>query len=199
MVDKKVRRVKENRLMSDIVIGRDMTSDQVISLSLKSRFNGFYVIGKQGRGKTNFLLSLIIQDLFNNLGLCVLDPHGDLIVDILGCIPAKREHDVMLLDLQDTAHPFAFDLFAGIDPTNPASLTTGRERVVAVFKKTWGDSSWGPRLEDLLSNSVLTLLSNPGTTLSDFPDLLTDASVRERLVSNVASPVVRAYWEREYP
>src|SRR5215217_1416153 len=101
---------ERSSVLGDTLIGRDLTSDAVVRLSLKSRMSGLYVIGKQGRGKTNFLLSLIAQDLYHGLGLCVLDPHGDLTVDVLACIPPHREEDVLLLDLQDTQYPFAFDL-----------------------------------------------------------------------------------------
>ncbi len=50
-------------------------------------------------------------------------------------MPEHREKDVILLDLQDTAHPFAFDLLAGVDHTDPESLANGEERVVGIFKK----------------------------------------------------------------
>jgi hypothetical protein len=180
------------------LIGRDLTSDEAVWLSLRSRMSGLYVLGKQGRGKTNFLLSLIVQDLYAGHGLCVLDPHGDLTTDVLACIPAHREADVILLDLHDTAHPFAFDLFAGVDPRDPGSLAMGEERIVGVFKKVWGDVSWGPRLEDLLANAVHVLLLNPGTTLADLPRLLTDAAERERLLQAVSSPIVHDYFAAEY-
>ena len=182
----------------DILLGRDLITDEPVRLSLKSRMNGLYVLGKQGRGKTNLLLSLIIQDLYSNHGLCVLDPHGDLTVDILGNIPPHREHDVYLLDLQDTQHPFAFDLFADVDPADEESLATGEERVVGIFKKVWGDSSWGPRLEDLLGNAVHVLLRNPGMTLADFPRLLTKAEYRQQLLQAVTHPDVLDYFEHEY-
>ena len=128
---------------ADTLIGRDLTSDTVVRLSLTSRYSGLYVIGKPGRGKSNFLLNLIAQDLYNGHGLCVLDPHGDLTTDILGCIPPKREQDGHLLDLKDTNHLFAFDLFAGVNPEDPESLATGEERIIGIFKKTWGGISWG--------------------------------------------------------
>jgi hypothetical protein len=185
-------------MAANTLIGRDLTSDAPVWLNLRSRMSGLYVIGKPGRGKTNFLLNLIIQDLHHGHGLCVLDPHGDLTTDILACIPPHREPDVVLLDLHDTAHPFAFDLFAGVDPTDPASLATGEERIIGVFKKVWGDVSWGPRLEDLLANAVHVLLMNPGTTLADLPRLLTDAAYREQLLRAVTSPIVRDYFAVEY-
>lgn len=182
----------------DTLVGRDLTSDAPVWLSLKSRMSGLYVLGKQGRGKTNFLLSLIVQDLYAGHGLCVLDPHGDLTTDILACIPPHREQDVLLLDLHDTDRPFAFDLFAGVDPADPGSLATGEERIVGVFKKVWGGVSWGPRLEDLLANAVHVLLMNPGTTLAELPRLLTDGAYREKLLRAVTSPIVRDYFAAEF-
>ena len=185
-------------MAADTVLGRDVTSDTMVRLSLQSRMSGLYIIGKQGRGKTNALLSLIIQDLYQPYGLCVLDPHGDLTVDVLACIPPHREQDVILLDLQDAAYPFAFDLFAGVDPADAASLATGEERLVGIFKKVWGDVSWGPRLEDLLANAVHVLLMNPGTTLAELPRLLTDAPYRQTLLARVQSQTVRDYFTTEY-
>src|SRR4051812_20551023 len=175
----------QQRTATDTLVGHDLTGDTAVWLSLRSRMSGLYMLGKQGRGKTNALLSLIIQDLHQGHGLCVLDPHGDLTVDILACTPAHREQDVILLDLQDSAHPFAFDLFAGIDPTDLASLAMGEERLIGIFKKVWGEVSWGPRLEDLLANAVHVLLANPGTTLAELPRLLTDAAYRQQLLAAV--------------
>jgi hypothetical protein len=160
--------------------------------------SGLYVIGKQGRGKTNFLLNLVAQDLHQGIGLCVMDPHGDLTTDVLACVPPHREDDVLLFDLQDPAHLVGFDLFAGVNPADPASLAAGEERVIGAFKKVWGGVSWGPRLEDLLANCVHVLLLNPGTTLAQLPDLLGDATFRARLLRAVGNPVVLGYFANEY-
>lgn len=183
---------------TDTLIGRDLTTDAPVTLSLTSRMSGLYCVGKQGRGKSNFLLSLIIQDLYQGHGLCVLDPHGDLIADILGCIPPHREDEVTLLDLQDTTHLFAFDLFAGVNPQDPESLAAGEERILGIFKKVWGGVSWGPRLEDLLANAIHVLLMNPGTTLADLPGLLTDASRRKQLLVRVTNTQVLGAFRNEY-
>lgn len=180
------------------LVGTDFATDAPIHLPLVSRMQGLYVLGKAGMGKSNFLLSLIRQDIEAGYGVCVLDPHGDLVVDTLACVPISRETDVLLLDLQDTAYPFAFDLFAGVDARDVASVAAGAERVVSIFKKAWEDSSWGPRLEDLLAIAAYTLLANPGTTLADLPRLLTDADYRQQLVAHVPDVNVVGYWQREY-
>lgn len=185
-------------MSTDTLIGRDLTTDRLVRMNLKSRFSGLYVIGKPGRGKSNLLLSLIVQDLYQGHGLCVLDPHGDLTTDILAAMPPHREHEVTLLDLQDTNHLFAFDLFAGVDPNDPLALALGEERVVGIFKKVWGDVSWGPRMEDLLANAVHVLFMNPGTTLADLPPLLTDPSYRQLLLTRVTNEHVLKAFRHEY-
>ena len=51
----------------------------------------------------------------------------------------------------------------------------------------WGDTSWGPRLEDLLANAAYTLLANPGQTLADLPTLLTNADSRVPRINSADS------------
>jgi len=46
-----------------------------------------YVIGQTGTGKSAFLSNLIEQDINSGQGLGILDPHGDLVDDILGKFP----------------------------------------------------------------------------------------------------------------
>ena len=60
-----------------------------------------YIIGKTGTGKTEYLKSMIIQDINNGEGCAVIDPHGDLVEDILQVIPPKRAEDVILFDPSD--------------------------------------------------------------------------------------------------
>ncbi len=42
-----------------------------------------YVIGQTGSGKSVMLSNLAIQDIRNGEGVCVIDPHGDLVEDVL--------------------------------------------------------------------------------------------------------------------
>ena len=69
-----------------------------------------YIIGKTGTGKSEFLKDMIMQDIKNNEGIAVIDPHGDLIEDVLPLIPAKRAEDVILFDPSDTQRPMGFNM-----------------------------------------------------------------------------------------
>jgi primosomal protein N' len=44
-----------------------------------------------GSGKSTLLLNMIVQDIENGEGVAVLDPHGDLIDQVVGRIPEVAE------------------------------------------------------------------------------------------------------------
>ena len=69
---------------------------------------------------------------------------------------------------------------------------------MGVFKKVWGDTSWGSRMEDLLGNAAHVLFMNPGTTLADFRRLLTDPGYRHQLLTRVTNDDVLSYFVDEY-
>src|SRR3712207_7994924 len=58
------------------------------------RSQGVYIIGQMGYGKSTLLLNMILQDIDAGKGLCVIDPHGDLVTDIIArrIIPRSEEH-----------------------------------------------------------------------------------------------------------
>jgi hypothetical protein len=134
-------------------------------LDEKARFQGLYVIGKNGTGKTNLLLNLILHDLKSGQGVCVLDPHGDLVRDTIARMPGERVEDVILLDPLYYEYPFGLNLFECQDPQHPILASRTASQVVQIFKKLWGTgegASWGPQLEDLLRNASYTLIENQG-------------------------------------
>lgn len=184
---------------TSVILGLNATTGQPVTLGAEERQQGLYIPGNTGTGKTTLLLNLIVDDMEAGHSLCVLDPHGDLLEDVLARVPAKREQDVILLDVADSDYPFGLNLYECPDPKDQATAARIADQSVEVFKKIWGDTSWGPRLQDLLGNLAFTLLENPGCTMSEIPLLLTEERVRDRLVANVKNPVVRQFWENDYP
>ncbi|MBI2463570.1 DUF87 domain-containing protein, partial [Candidatus Peregrinibacteria bacterium] len=49
----------------------------------EDRARHMYVVGKSGNGKSKFLELLISKDIQDGQGLCVMDPHGDLVDAVL--------------------------------------------------------------------------------------------------------------------
>ena len=62
----------------------------VYGIKRNDRRRHMYVIGKTGTGKSTLLANMAINDLKNDEGLCVIDPHGDLVDIILNYIPSHR-------------------------------------------------------------------------------------------------------------
>ena len=83
-----------------------------VGLSSDQRTRHTYVIGGSGTGKSTLLLNLIMQDIRDGEGVAVLDPHGDLIEQVLGCVPESRFADVALFDPSDADYAVGFNILS---------------------------------------------------------------------------------------
>ena len=101
----KLSEIPENLPTSECIkIGRTSYRGRVVEFGIKDgpdRLRHMYMIGKTGSGKTSLFLSMIVQDILKGNGVGVIDPHGDLIKDILKYIPEERIKDVILIDPSD--------------------------------------------------------------------------------------------------
>ena len=160
----------------------------------KDRRSHFYIVGKTGTGKSHLLRNMILQDIRSGQGCALFDPHGDLVGNIRAEINPEREKDLIFLDLPDPTLRWRFNPLAGIAVDKRPLAAAG---LVEVFKKLWPDD-WGPRLEHLLRNVIFTLLEIPGSTLADIPQLLSDRTHRNALVSRLQNKTVRDFWFDEF-
>jgi len=153
-----------------------------------------YLIGKTGMGKSTVLENMIIQDIQAGRGLAVVDPHGDLVEKVINYVPNERVNDVVYFNPADMDFPIAFNVFEKVDREHQHLVASG---LIGIFKKLWADS-WGPRLEYVLRNAILALLSYPDSTLLGVMRLLVDKGYRKRVIDKVTDPVVRSFWVDEY-
>lgn len=152
-----------------------------------------YVIGKTGMGKSTLLEMLIRSDLEKGEGLALLDPHGDLAERVLKHVPAGRKADLVYFNVPDPK-PLGFNPLETVPIERRAYVASG---LISVFAKIW-HTSWGPRLEYILRNSLLTLLDVPGMTLLDVTRLLGDRQFRHWCLQYVTNNRVRAFWLEEF-
>ncbi|MCB9802657.1 type IV secretion system DNA-binding domain-containing protein [Candidatus Nomurabacteria bacterium] len=153
-----------------------------------------YFIGKTGMGKSTALENMIIQDIQAGHGVCVIDPHGDLVEKVIDFIPASRINDVVYFNPSDLDFPIAFNVLENVNEAERHLVVSG---LIGVFKKIWADS-WGPRLEYVLHHAISALLEYPGSTLLGIMRILVDKSFRNRVLEKVTDPVVRSFWVDEY-
>lgn len=153
-----------------------------------------YLLGKTGTGKSTLLETLMIDDVRNGRGLALLDPHGDLVQRVRSLIPEDRQADVIDFDLTRDDQPFGFNPLANVATDKRPLACSG---LIQVFKHLWNDS-WGPRLEHILRNSLLSLLDYPTADLSDISRILSDKGFRNRVMTFVQNDKVREFWANEY-
>jgi hypothetical protein len=161
----------------------------------EDRERHLYVVGKSGSGKSTFLFNLAMSDILSGKGVAVIDPHGDLALDILDAIPRARINDVCYLDVGDMQRPVGFNPVTNVAPDRRALAAAG---IVSAFKHLWSDS-WGPRLEHFLFHGVAVLVSRQHATLIDLPRLYTDDNFRDRLLGSIDDPATLHFWHQEYP
>ncbi len=153
-----------------------------------------YIIGKTGTGKSTLIANMAINDLRNREGLAVIDPHGDLTEILLDYIPSYRINETSFLDPSDTQHPFHLN---PLEVKNPAHKELVASNIVAIFYKLYY-YSWGPRLEHILRNTILTLLETPQPTLLQVIDILTNSNFRKKVVDSLQDPVLKNFWLNEF-
>lgn len=161
------------------------------------RLRHLYLLGKTGSGKSTLIANLVIQDLRAGRGLALLDPHGDLVQNVLPFVPRSRVNDVLLFSPEDREHPVSFNVFRRGRVVYPeSSLLTAQ--LVALFKKLWSDA-WGPRLEHILRCAILAVAPDPRATLVFLYRFLTDEQLRRSVAERAPDPVVRQFWLAEFP
>src|SRR2546421_10514222 len=124
--------------MTVSLLGKDIQTNEGISLSQSARRQGLYIIGSTGQGKTGLIENLIVQDIIQGLGVCVLDPHGDLTQAVLARLPDQREKDVIYLDITESSCSFGINLFTCTESTNALVVSHAASKVMHIFKKLWG-------------------------------------------------------------
>lgn len=169
-------------------------ADRIFGIKRNDRRQHMYVIGKTGTGKSAFLSNLIIQDIANGEGLCVVDPHGELVESVLSKIPKERIKDVVYFNPADTDYHIGFNVLELPDPKYKHLVASG---LMGIFTKIWSNV-WSARMEYILNNAILALLDTPGSTLLGITRILVDKEYRQIIVNNLKDPVVKAFWIHEY-
>lgn len=179
-----------------VSIGKVIFRDQEQNFGIlpDDRRQHVYVIGKTGTGKSTLIKNMVINDMIAGAGLAVLDPHGDLVEDLLNYVPEARKDDVVIFDPSDSQFPVSLNMLELFDPSQKDLYASG---LLDVFKKYFG-YSWGPRLEHILRNCILTLLEIPNSTLLGITRLLIDEDYEKYIVSQLKDPVVHAFWQGEF-
>lgn len=169
----------------------------------KDRGRHHYIIGKSGWGKSVFIGYLARQDLRNGEGLCVIDPHGDLIEDVLMYTPKERAKDIIVFDPSDDEYPMGLNMLEVVSESPEArqrEMDRAALDATEIFIKIFWDEIFWPRIQHYFRNGCLTLMEDleDGGTLIDVPRLFVDDAFMRYKTSKVTNPVVKSFWQHEY-
>jgi hypothetical protein len=164
--------------------------DRLLGLAIDDARFHVHAIGPTGTGKSTLLANLIVQDIAAGRGVVVVEPKGDLVLDVLARVPRERLADVVVLDPSESDRPIGLNPLLGRG-RNPELVA---DQVLAVFHGLWS-SNWGPRLQDILHSSLLTLAQRGDASLCALPALLTNSAVRRRLRTGIDDPIaLEPFW-----
>jgi hypothetical protein len=167
-----------------------------IFMKNEDRFRHFYIIGQTGTGKSSIIQLMARQDFHNGKGVCIVDPHGSLIEDLLAYIPRSRADDVILFNPADTERPLGLNILEGKTPEERDLIALDAMNMMV---KMFGEEIFGPRIQDYFRNGCLTLMEDEeeGGAITDLVRLFTDDEWQKYKVSKVRNQIVRSFWEKQ--
>ena len=177
-------------------------SKTLIGLTEDERRRHMYILGATGTGKSTMLLSMINSDIQNGKGLAVVDPHGDLIEQILHLIPEDRIQDVVYFNPDDIEYPMGINLLEL--PKGLSEEESLREKeyiaesIISLFHKIYTEKYSGPRMEYILRNTIHTAFLVEGATLFTVYKLLINTSFRKSVVKKITDENLKDFWKYEF-
>ncbi len=169
----------------------------------KDRGRHHYIIWKSWGWKSVFIWYLARQDMRNGDGLCVIDPHGDLVEDVLAFTPKERARDTIVFDPADDQYPMGLNMLEVISEdieNRKREMDRAAMDATEIFIKIFWDEVFGARIQHYFRNGCLTLMEDKedGWTLIDVPRLFVDDAFMKYKTSKITNPVVKAFWDFEY-
>jgi hypothetical protein len=166
-----------------------------VRLSVESRNQHLWVLGKTGVGKSTLIANMALQDIKAGRGVIVIDPHGDLIRDIAGRVPANRVEDIILFDPADTDYPVGMNMIECESDEERALIVSSFIDMIVQIYDPHNQGIAGPRFQHGARNVMLTVMYSPGGTLVEVVRAFQDDAYVRSILPFVTDPMVKRYWQ----
>ncbi len=165
-----------------------------VRLATSDRLRHSHVVGASGTGKSTLLVSMMLDDIDKGHGVAVLDPHGDLVDELLTRLPESRLDDVVLFDPSDPEYVVGWNILGANTELEKELLASD---LTATFARL--STSWGDQMSTVLSNAVLAFLnSSRGGTVQDLRRFLVDGKFRGEFLETVTDEYISEYWTQDF-
>ncbi len=203
------RSMKRDEDDIDVIVGGNIYGGEKTPVGIRKKDRGqhTYIVGKTGMGKSTIIEGMALQDIKSEKGVCVIDPHGDMVEHLLSLIPKERQKDVVYVNPFDKKFPTGLNI---LNPgTNYEDIEEEHRRiagtVMSIFMKITPEKHWGQRMEHILRNAILTTLQiqkdnthTPYISLYTIQKLLTDDVYRKAVTGELSDPILKQFWEKEF-
>lgn len=180
-----------------IGVNRHRGTSREIYITPEDRMRHFYIIGQTGTGKSVLMKNLIIQDIKDGAGVCMIDPHGNDIQDVVAQVPPHREQDVIYFDPSNLDQVIGLNMLE-YDPQKPEQKTFVVNELFSIFQRLYGSNpeSMGPMFEQYFRNATLLVMEDPesGNTLLDISRVMSEPVFRRHKLAHASNPVVMQFW-----
>lgn len=129
---------------------------------------GVFIAGKYGSWRTTMIENICAKIISSEekCPVVVVDPYGDIVKTIEGCIPADRLDDVVIIDFHDNEH---------IVPINPLDIRSSghspeaaADSIIDIGSSLWS-SAWGPKMTITLRMTLMSIAAHNASLAPDEP------------------------------
>lgn len=166
---------------------------QTFTIDDVDRRRHVYIIGQTGTGKSTLQEQMILSSIYKGHGVAVIDPHGEMVERLLNYIPKSRKNDIAYFDPSDAENPPAFNILS-VDKKGRELIAN---ELMGIFHKMF-ENSWGPRMEQILYNTIMGLVETPNATLVDIPAFITTKTFREDCLKYSTDEHVVSFWHDQF-
>ncbi len=179
-----------------IMIGENLFrgKKREITIGTLERTRHCHIVGVTGHGKSNLIANCVLQDIRQGTGLCVIDPHEDLIDTlIVPRIPDECMERVIYFDPLNS--PLRLNI---LEAKHTRERDVIANDVVSIFKRL--TDTWGVQIEEILSFGVLAILSSrEGGHLGTLHQFLVDKDFRNEYLKTLEDGFVTEFWKTQFP
>jgi hypothetical protein len=170
-----------------------------VYLENEDRFRHSYVLGGSGSGKSVLMGNMILGDLENGNGCCVIDPHGELVDDILLRMPSHRLKDVIIFAPSQVERPLGLNMLE-YDRRKPTQRTLVIDTLFDIWDKLYDlKATGGPMFEQYMKNTIKLVMAHPesGNTMLEINKVLIDEDYRNFKLAMCKEQEVIDFWEKQ--
>jgi hypothetical protein len=184
----------------DICIGEWACGDSAkkIYLPIQKEIPHMHVIGTSRQGKSVSLSFIAINKFLRGESIFVLDPHGDLVTNILKMVPRELIDKVVVIDFGLNDLTPLITIRGNVDLSDPSKVSDDMTEAMQDVGTTRDKSFWGPKMAYYFSCLYYIYCVLPELNLTHIRQLASPRSskakvLREKIKSKIKHPVIKEF------